>query len=126
MNQNFKILIIEDDLILTLSLELMLKKLDINKISKVNTGEKAIEAVELDPPDLMLVDIHLGKGITGIDAVKKIQETYSIPALYITGNSDAYNKKLASDTDYVDYLVKPITYKELQSALNKHVVKTDE
>lgn len=115
-----KILIIEDDLILTLSLELMLKKLSISKINKVNTGEKAVEAIKLDQPDLMLVDIHLGKGITGIDAVKKIQETYSIPALYITGNSDKYNKQLADDTQYVDYLVKPITFKELQNALNKY------
>lgn len=126
MDQSVKILIIEDDLILTLSLELMLKKLNVKEINKVNTGEKAIEAVELDKPDLMLVDIHLGKGITGIDAVKTIQETYSIPALYITGNSDTYNKQLASDTKYIDYLVKPITFKELQNALNKYSVKTDE
>lgn len=126
MNQNFKILIIEDDLILTLSLELMLKKLRVTKINKVNTGEKAIETVKLDQPDLMLVDIHLGKGMTGIDAVKKIQETYSIPALYITGNSDTYNKQLADDTKYVDYLVKPITFKELQNALSKYSVETDE
>lgn len=126
MDQNFKILIIEDDLILTLSLELMLKKLNVKHIYKVNTGEKAIEAVERNPPDLMFVDIHLGKGMTGIDAVKKIQETNQIPALYITGNSDSYNKQLASDTQYVDYLVKPITFKELQNALNKYSVNTNE
>lgn len=125
MNQH-KILIIEDDLILTLSLELMLKKLNHSQITKVNSGEKAIEAVELDPPNLMLVDIHLGKGITGIEAVKTIQKQYDIPALYITGNSDTYNKKLADDTDYVDYLVKPITFKELQNALNKYSLKIDE
>ncbi|MEX0660824.1 MAG: response regulator [Balneolaceae bacterium] len=123
--ENYKILIIEDDLILTLSLELMLKKLNHNQITKVISGEKAIEAVELDPPNLMLVDIHLGKGITGIEAVKTIQKKYDIPALYITGNSDAYNKKLTDNTDYVDYLVKPITFKELQNALNKYSVKTD-
>ncbi len=126
MKQDFKILIIEDDLILTLSLELMLKKLNFSKINKVNTGEKAIEVVGIDPPDLMLVDIHLGRGITGIEAVKTIQETYSIPALYITGNSDMYNKQLAKDTQFVDYLVKPITFKELQNALNKHSEKIDE
>lgn len=92
MEHALKILIIEDDLILTLSLELMLKKLNFTEITKVNTGEKALEAVQFNTPDLMLVDIHLGKGITGIEAVKTIQERNDIPALYITGNSDTYNK----------------------------------
>ncbi len=126
MEQSLKVLIIEDDLILTLSLELMLKKLNVTQITKVNTGEKALESVKSNQPDLMLVDIHLGKGITGIETVKTIQERNDIPALYITGNSDTYNKKLADDTRFIDYLVKPITFKELQNALDKYSIKTDE
>jgi len=114
-----KVLIIEDDLILALSLELMLKKLNIGNVEKVHTGEDAVESVNKCQPDLMLVDIQLGAGISGIDAVEEIQNNYDIPALFITGNSDSLNRELADRTNYIDYLVKPITFKELQNAVSK-------
>lgn len=121
MSDEMKVLIIEDDLILALSLELMLKKLNISNVEKVHTGEDAVESVNKCQPGLMLVDIQLGAGISGIDAVEEIQGTYDIPALFITGNSDSLNRELADRTNYEDYLVKPITFKELQNAVKKVV-----
>ena len=119
MSDDMKVLIIEDDLILALSLKLMLKKLNITNVEKVHTGEDAVESVKKCQPGLMLVDIQLGAGISGIDAVEEIQEVYDIPALYITGNSDSLNRELADRTNFIDYLVKPITFKELQNAVSK-------
>lgn len=112
-----KILIIEDDLILSLSLEMMLKKIGFTQIKKAETGEEAIEIIESFTPDLLLVDIQLGAGMTGIETVKMIQNTMEIPALYVTGNSDGYFRTLADQTEYIDYLVKPITYRELNDVL---------
>jgi two-component system, response regulator PdtaR len=114
-----RVLIIEDDMILALSLEIMLKKLGYTQVKKAHTGEKALETLVEFKPDLMLVDIFLGVGISGIDVVKKIQQKEEIPVIYITGNSDDYHRSLASETDYVSYLVKPITFTELKKALEK-------
>ncbi|PWN05759.1 response regulator [Rhodohalobacter mucosus] len=112
-------MIIEDDMILALSLEIMLKKLGYTYIRKAHTGEKALETMVDFKPDLMLVDIFLGAGISGIDVVKKIQERENVPVIYITGNSDDYHRSLADQTDYLSYLVKPITFNELKKALDK-------
>lgn len=112
-----KILIIEDDLILALSLEMMLKRIGCSQIMKVETGEEAIDAAETFLPDLLLVDVQLGTGITGIEAVKTIQEKRDVPALYVTGNSDDYFRTKAESTNFLDYLIKPITYRELNNAL---------
>lgn len=117
-----KIIIIEDDLILSLSLEMMLKKIGFTHIEKAETGEEAIEIIESFTPDLLLVDIQLGPGITGIETVKTIQKMVSIPALYVTGNSDCFFRKLAENTDYIDYLVKPITYRELNNVLSTYAI----
>jgi response regulator of citrate/malate metabolism len=114
-----RVLIIEDDMILALSLEIMLKKLGYVNIKKAHTGEKALETLVEFKPDLMLVDIFLGVGISGIDVVKKIQEKINIPVIYITGNSDDYHRNLADQTDYLSYLVKPITFTELKKALEQ-------
>lgn len=111
-----RVLIIEDDRILALSLEIMLKKLGYTQIKKANTGMKALETLVDFTPDIMLVDIKLGSGITGIDVVKKVQETTHTPVIYITGNSDDYHRNLAAETDYMRYLVKPISFTELKKA----------
>lgn len=112
-----RVLIIEDDMILALSLEIMLKKLGYTEVRKARAGESALEIMVDYKPDLMLVDIILGIGISGIDVVKKIQEKESIPVIYITGNSDDYHRNLAANTDHISYLIKPITFTELKKAL---------
>jgi DNA-binding response OmpR family regulator len=122
-----RVLIIEDDMILALSLEIMLKKLGYAEVRKAHTGESALEIMVNYKPDLMLVDIFLGVGISGIDVVKKIQGKENIPVIYITGNSDDYHRNLASNTDYLSYLIKPITFTELKKALvnEKLMVEND-
>lgn len=114
-----RVLIIEDDMILALSLEIMLKKLGFTQIKKTHTGEKALEVMVDFDPDVLLVDIFLGAGISGIDVVKQIQNKRDIPVIYITGNSDDYHRQLAAETDYLGYLVKPITFTELKNTLDK-------
>lgn len=112
-----RILIIEDDLILALSLEMMLKRIGFENILKVETGEEAIETAKEYQPELLLVDVQLGTGITGIEAVKIIQSEQDVPALFVTGNSDQYFRSMAEKTNFIDYLIKPITYSELNGIL---------
>lgn len=121
-----KVLIIEDDMILSLSLEIMMKRLGFTEIKKTHNGEKALDVLVEFEPDLMLVDIFLGPGISGIDVVKEIKKQKEIPVIYITGNSDDYHKNMASETDYLDYLVKPITFTDLKRVLEKNEVITAE
>lgn len=117
--KNLHALIIEDDLILTLSLELMLKKMGFTSFQRAESGEAAIECVNNHKPDLMLVDIYLGPGISGIEAVKRIQEKDPIPVIYITGNSDEQHRELARQTDYEEYLVKPVTFSQVRTTIGK-------
>lgn len=114
-----RVLIIEDDIVLAMSLVIMLKKLGYTDVSKVHTGEQALETLVEFKPDLMLVDIMLGEGISGIDVVKKVQGKENMPVIYITGNSDNYHRNLADNTDYLSYLIKPITFNELKKAIDK-------
>lgn len=109
----------EDDMILTLSLELMLKRVGIENTHRARTGEEALELVKNHPVDLIIADIYLGEGILGTKAVYIMQQTLDIPAIYITGNSDQQNREDAAQTNYIDYLVKPITSDQLYRSLEK-------
>lgn len=109
----------EDDMILTLSLELMLRRAGIERMLRARTGEEAITLASEQPVDLIIADIYLGEGINGTEAVRRIQSMKQIPVIYITGNSDTQNRKEAARTDYVEYLVKPITSDQLHRSLSR-------
>jgi len=113
------VLIMEDDLLLTLSLELMLKNAGIQNMMRAETGEEAINKVKSENIDLIIADIYLGEGISGTEAVMKIQQEKKIPVIYITGNSDLQNRDFAKKTDYVEYLVKPISNEVFKKTLAK-------
>ncbi len=121
-NNNYpdkNVLIMEDDLLLTLSLELMLKKGGIQNMVRAETGEEAIDKVKSENIDLIIADIYLGEGISGTEAIMKIQQEKKIPVIYITGNSDLQNRDLAKKTNYVEYLVKPISNEVFKKTLAK-------
>ena len=82
-------------------------------------GQKAIDrALDLSP-DLILMDIQLKDDIDGISAMQKIRETSDVHVIYITGNSDQYNLSRARETNFIDYLVKPIQMSHLKKSISK-------
>lgn len=114
-----KVLIVEDDMIISMVLDRMITKLGHQVVNKVITGENAIKATFELNPDLILMDIQLKDHIDGITAMQEIRTKSDVQVIYITGNSDDYNLSRAKKTNYVDYLVKPIQMNHLEHSINK-------
>ena len=113
------VLIVEDDMILSMVLERMILKLNHSVIGKVNAGQAAIDSARELNPDLILMDIQLKDDIDGISAMHEIRNNSNVPVIYITGNSDEYNLSRAKETGFVDYLIKPIQMSDLKNSINK-------
>jgi CheY-like chemotaxis protein len=121
-----RVLIVEDDRFQALLIKKLITKLGYTSIGEVVTGEKAVEiALELNP-DVILMDISLDGEMDGVTAVMQIREKKDIPVIYITGNSDSYNYDRAEQTDFVDYLIKPISSKMLIGPLKKATSQVEE
>lgn len=114
-----KILVVEDDMIISMVLERMVKKLGHQVIDKVVTGQGAIDTTFELEPDLILMDIQLKDDIDGISAMQEIRKESDVHVIYITGNSDQYNLSRAEETNFIDYLVKPIQMNHLKKSINK-------
>jgi len=113
------VLIVEDDMIISMVLERMITKLGHKVVNKVITGQDAIDCTFDLSPDLILMDIQLKDDIDGISAMQKIREKSDVHVIYITGNSDQYNLSRARETNFVDYLVKPIQMSHLKKTIAK-------
>lgn len=114
-----KVLIVEDDMIISMVLERMIKKLGHEVVDKVVTGQGAIDSTFDLEPDLILMDIQLKDDIDGISAMQEIRSESDVHVIYITGNSDQYNLSRAKETNFIDYLVKPIQMSHLKKSINK-------
>lgn len=114
-----KVLIVEDDMIISMVLERMIKKLGHEVVKKVIAGQDAINTTFELNPDLILMDIQLKDDIDGITAMEKIRKKSDVHVIYITGNSDQYNLERARETNFIDYLVKPIQMNHLKKSISK-------
>lgn len=121
MDSDFKILIVEDELVLQMMLEHMLKKMGFNQFDTATKGKTAIEKCEEQEFDLILMDIMLQDQIDGIEAYRQISKKKKIPVIYITGNTDPRNKERAQEIGFHDYIGKPITMSYLKSSISKLV-----
>ena len=122
-NQKKTVMIVEDDLILNLLYESYLEKLGYDAEGELVYGKTAIEVAQKIKPDLILMDISLEGEIDGITAMKEIRKFSDVPVIYITGNSDPHHVQRAKETDYLDYLVKPIEFNDLKESIEKNYKK---
>lgn len=117
MSDSKKVLIVEDDMIISLVVENMIKELGHIVVGKAVSGEEAIDIANKEKPDILLMDIRLKGEMDGIDTVAKIKETIDSQVIYLTGNSDRLNFERAKDTDFADLIVKPFTIGDLDKSL---------
>ena len=113
------ILIVEDEMIQSILLEKLVKSLGYKVVGKVTTGADAIDMALKLKPDVITMDISLQDDIDGIMATKSIQKKSMIPVIYISGNSDKYNYERAEQTNFIDFIPKPVNRESLAKSFTK-------
>jgi CheY-like chemotaxis protein len=78
------VLIIEDEPLIAMDLEHLVQDLGHRVTGLAATHSEAVAAVTRDRPGLVLADIQLADGSSGIDAVNEIQAAMDVPVIFIT------------------------------------------
>jgi len=78
------VLIIEDEAIISADIESLVTELGHNVSATATTHDEAVDAVARHKPGLVLADIQLADGSSGIDAVKDILKRFDVPVIFIT------------------------------------------
>ena len=123
MNSKYKILIVEDEILVATDIQESLEYLGYSVQGNVDTGLKAIEAVEKELPDLVLMDINLKGEMTGIEAAKIITQKHDVPIIYLTANADIDTVNKAKVALPYGYIIKPFTDKDLQTNIEIAIFK---
>ncbi|MBF0118293.1 MAG: response regulator [Desulfobacterales bacterium] len=118
-----KIMIVEDDVLISKMLEISLQYMGYEITSIVNSGELAVKKAE-DRPDLILMDITLSGEIDGVEAANQIRTKFKTPIIYLTALSDDEIFARARQTQASGYLIKPFQEAELKATIEMAIYKT--
>ena len=83
-----RVLIIEDEVLIAMDLRDIVSQLGHTVVATADTATRAIAAATAHKPDLILADIHLADGSSGIEAVSEILSRVSVPVIFITAFPD--------------------------------------
>ena len=79
-----RVLIIEDETFIAMDLESLVKNLGHNVIGVARTHSDAVALATNKKPGLILADIQLADGSSGLDAMKDILQMTTLPVIFIT------------------------------------------
>jgi DNA-binding NarL/FixJ family response regulator len=118
MAEQLRLLIVEDEAILALAIEKLLTNASYTVCGKIASGERAIEAVRLVKPDIILMDIRLAGQLDGIDAAYKIRDFSETPIIFMTGYQDNATRERAIALRPRAFLTKPVGLYDLKPILD--------
>lgn len=83
------------------------------EVQSTGSGEKAIEMVALERPDLILLDIILTGDADGYEVARRVREFSDVPIIMLTAKAKESDLLRGFDAGTDDYITKPFSSKEL-------------
>jgi len=119
-----RVLIVEDEALTVLALKHELAELGYEVAGDASSAADALRVAENNRADVVLMDIQLEGGISGVAAAAAIRGHLDIPVVFLTAHASAETIARAVETGAFGYLLKPYTVPELKAAieiaLHKH------
>jgi CheY-like chemotaxis protein len=111
------VLIIEDEPFIALDLQTLVEDLGHRVIDIARTHTEAVSAIETFKPGLILADIQLADGSSGLEAVNEILNTMEVPVVFITAYPERF---LTGDRPEPAFLItKPFLIETVKAVISQ-------
>ncbi len=127
MSKDSKILIVEDEQHINRLIELVLISGGYYKIRKAYDGKDALELINQDKPDLILMDVMIPEidGLTLCKLIKNNPALNSIQVIMLTAKKLEEDILNGFECGAIDYVTKPFSNKILLARINAHLENTN-
>jgi len=118
------LLLVDDSPVSSLLVSLILKKHSDYCTVRVWDGQACIKKAKEVKPDLILLDIQMPEmnGIEVCKALRKDEQTYDIPVIFVTASTDNETLKEAFESGGNDYVRKPVNKIELLARIKSVLI----
>ncbi len=110
-----RILVVDDEVQILRALSANLRGAGYD-VDTAETGEQALAAAAMRPPDALILDLMLPDG-SGTDVCRRLREWTTIPIVVLSAVGDEQEKIAALDAGADDYVTKPFGIDELLARL---------
>ncbi len=93
------------------------------KVRKAIDSKSAIKAVQIEPPDLILLDIKMPE-LDGYEVCRRLKsddKTKDIPIIFISALNEVFDKIKAFEVGGIDYITKPFQEEEVLARINNQL-----
>lgn len=117
-NEKHRILIVDDEVIITTQLQDFLKSMDYQVVGMANNGNEAVKMAREHKPDIILMDVVMpGSDLDGITAAGMIREELDIPVVFLTAYGGEKILERAKGVEPYGFVIKPFQGDELKAAI---------
>ena len=106
-----KLLVVDDDRDLVELLDYALRR-EGYEVVRAYDGEAALETLNRERPDLVVLDINLG-GSSGLEVLREVRRRWRLPVIMLTALDSEEDKVRGLESGADDYLTKPFSHREL-------------
>ncbi len=115
---NFKILIVDDEVLIAEFLKDELISLGYKSIALAHNKKQTFALIEVFKPQLILLDIRMKSEREGIEIAKEINKSYNIPFIFVTAHSDKEIVQQALSAKPAGYITKPFKQIDVYAAVH--------
>ena len=114
-----KILIVDDNRLNLIAAKNVLN--DVYSVSSVLNGEEALEYLERESCDLILLDINMPDmdGFEVFEKLRAMEKTKEIPVIFLTADNDANTETHCFDCGAIDFIAKPFVPAVMRSRISR-------
>ena len=122
----YKVLIVEDDpMVAMINEQFVSRHKDFNVIHKCNDGKSALEYLDKNEVDLIILDVYMPY-MDGFETLRQIRKKQiSVDAIMVTAANEREQLKEGLHLGVVDYLVKPFSFERFKVALDKFIAQSE-
>ena len=117
------VLVVEDERIVGRDIQYSLRELGYDAYALASSADEAVKHCEARRPDIVLMDIRIRGAEDGIEAARRLRDTFDVPVVFLTAHADEATVERARRAEPYGYLLKPLHIAEVRSAIEVGIYK---
>ena len=114
-----RLLVVEDEQIILLSLVRMLERLGCEVVAQASSGPEAVEQARAAQPEVVLMDVRLAGNTSGVDAARQIRTFSNVPIIFATAHASVLAEDLSQWQSAVYAVAKPFSPSQLKAMIEQ-------
>jgi DNA-binding NarL/FixJ family response regulator len=113
------VMVVEDELLIAMDLEMQVEAMGHRVVATAMEADEAVRKARAERPDVVLMDLRLADGSSGVEAARRLFEGWGIRCVFLSGNLDPDTRAGLTAFEPYAMLSKPVLATQLVEALRE-------